>query len=386
MISCLGMLLGKLFLLFCILLKNNRGHRLQSPPCDIYALQEEIARLKTANRIMKQLIRRKRIQPSLLTKCRMIMYVFRFKIPVRGIHLYIPVTKSALRRWMMKSRHNIFSLSRQSSKPKTSPRKTTANLAALVWRIKDDNCSWGYLRITLHMWHLKIYLSPSSVRRILINPRPKMGPSPNSKEKREAFSTITVKRQNLLWSLDFTTLRLFGLFPVYVLGVIDHYSRKVFCLSSTFHPTAEWTVQEMQRIIHIFGKPKSVLTDNGSVFTSHAFKQFTSSTSIHHIKTSVRHPQTNGKIERFFQSLKYEYICLFFITNKKRLDCLLHEYLLYYNQYRLHEAIDGQTPDSVHYNRRLPKLDKSSKHIRAPIEEISIGNGHLRAYRLQKAA
>ncbi|MEK6700015.1 MAG: hypothetical protein AABZ10_13370, partial [Nitrospirota bacterium] len=60
--------------------------------------------------------------------------------------------------------------------------------------------------------------------------------------------------------------------------------------------------------------------------------------------------------------------------------------LLYYNEFRLHEAIDGQTPDAVHYDKRTEKPDKSSKRIRAPIEEIRMGNGHLRAYRLKEAA
>jgi transposase InsO family protein len=79
-------------------------------------------------------------------------------------------------------------------------------------------------------------------------------------------------------------------------------------------------------------------------------------------------------------------LCLFFLSSKKRLDNLLYEYHLYYNQYRLHEAIDGQTPDALYYNRKTPKPDKTSKRTRAPIEETRMGNGHLRAYRLQKAA
>jgi transposase InsO family protein len=198
--------------------------------------------------------------------------------------------------------------------------------------------------------------------------------------------TITVNKPNVLWSLDFTTLYLFGIFPIYALGVIDHYSRKIFCLSSTFHPTAEWTVQEMRKLFAVFGKPKSLLTDNGSAFVSTSFRKLTSSLNIRHIKTAVRHPQTNGKIERFFQSLKCEFLCLFFVVSKTRLDRLLFEYMSYYNQFRLHEAIDGQTPDALYYNRKTPKPDKTSKRIRAPIEEIRMGNGHLRAYRLQKAA
>jgi transposase InsO family protein len=386
MLSYIGKLLGKLFLLFCTLLKNNCSRGPQPATCDVYVLQEEIKRLKTANRIMKQLIRRKRIKPSFMAKCKMILYVFRFNIPLRRIHLYLPVAKSTIRRYIIKAGTNIFSLMSQSSKSKSSPRKTALNIASLIWRIKDDNCSWGYLRIALHLWHLKVYLSPSSVRRILMRPRPTPGPSSTKKQKRKPLLTIAVNRPNALWSLDFPTFNLFGVFPVYVLGVIDHYSRKVFCLSSTFHPTAEWTVQELQKLFAAFSKPKSVLTDNGSAFVSHAFKKFTSSANIRHIKTAVRHPQTNGKIERFFQSLKYEFLSLFFITSKRRLNSLLYEYLHYYNRYRLHEAIDGQTPDSVHYNRRFTKPDKSFKLIRAPIEEIRMGSGHLRAYRLQKAA
>jgi hypothetical protein len=48
--------------------------------------------------------------------------------------------------------------------------------------------------------------------------------------------------------------------------------------------------------------------------------------------------------------------------------------------------LDGQTPNAVHYDKRTEKPDKSSRQIRAPIEEIRMGNGHLRAYRLKEAA
>jgi hypothetical protein len=80
------------------------------------------------------------------------------------------------------------------------------------------------------------------------------------------------------------------------------------------------------------------------------------------------------------------FVSLFFLRNKGHLDGLLSEYLLYYNVFRLHEAIDGQTPNAVFYNIVVPKPKKNAKQIRAPIEEIRMGNGHLRAYRLKEAA
>ncbi len=124
---------------------------------------------------------------------------------------------------------------------------------------------------------------------------------------------------------------------------------------------------------------KQLITDNGSPFVSGSFKQLTASNKITHIKTSIRHPQSNGKIERFFQSLKYEFLYFLFLTSKRHLDNLLSEYLLYYNEFRLHEALDGQSPDAVYYNKTVPKPDKSSKQIRAPVEVISLGNGLLKA-------
>ena len=107
-------------------------------------------------------------------------------------------------------------------------------------------------------------------------------------------------RPNALWSIDLTTLRVFGIFKVYVLGIIDHYSRKVFCLSSTFHPTAEWIVCELKRVFGVFGVPKRIITDNGGQFISTDFQELMTISGINHARTSVGHPQTNGKIERFF--------------------------------------------------------------------------------------
>jgi transposase InsO family protein len=146
-------------------------------------------------------------------------------------------------------------------------------------------------------------------------------------------------------------------------------------------------VYELKKVCGVFGGvPERIITDNGGQFASAAFQKLMTTCGINHVRTSVGHPQTNGKIERFFQSLKYEFVSLFFLRSKGHLDGLLSEYLRYYNEFRLHEALDGQTPDAVFYNIVVPKPKKNAKQIRAPIEEIRMENGHLRAYRLKEAA
>lgn len=324
------------------------------------------------------------MKPSFLIKLKLVVFALMFRVPLRRIHCYLPVTRSTVRRYLASIRTNLLDLRTRSSKPRSSPRKTPPGIASLVHRIKEDNPSWGYLRIAIHLWRLQVFLSPSTVRRILLSPPPT--PSLSKSHEHDAHKKIVVTKPNHLWSIDLTTVHILGVFPIYILGVIDHFSRKVVCLSSTLHPTAEWAVHELKTVFSSFGIPRAIITDNGSIFVSGLFRSFLALKSAAHIRTAVRHPQTNGKIERFFQSLKHEFLCLFFLTSKRRLDGILSEYLLYYNRYRLHEAIEGQTPDDVHYHHRVSKPDKSAKHIRAPIEEIRMGNGLLRAYRLKQAA
>jgi putative transposase len=384
MFSLLGKLMGFMFLLLCKI--HGRIHAaLRNPSTsEIAYLREEIRRLSAANRIMKQFIRKRKKKPSFLVKLKFVVFAQMFQMPLRRIHRDLPSTRSTIRRYLATLRMNLFGLRQRSSRPKSSPRKTPPAIAGLVHRIKADNPSWGYLRIALQLWRLQVFLSPSTVRRVLL--RTRHSPWPNKGKEKQPLSSITAQGPNVLWSLDLTTVYIFGAFPVYVFGVIDHYSRKVFCLASTFHPTAEWVVAELKMVIDSSGCPGSIITDNGAQFVSAAFKKLAASLHFNHIKTAIRHPQTNGKIERFFQSLKHEFLCLFFLTSKRHLDRTLSEYLLYYNQFRLHEAIEGQTPDDVHHYRQDSKPDKSAKHIRAPIEEIRMGDGLLRAYRLKQAA
>ena len=376
--------MGYLFLAFCKICAHIHAASLNPKPPEIAYLRQEINRLSAANRIMKQFIRKKKLKPSFLIKLKLVVFTLMFRVPLRRIHCYLPVTRSTIRRYIAALRTNLFKLRQQSNRPLSSPHKTPAVIAALVRKIKLDNPTWGYLRIAVHLLRLQAFLAPSTVRRILLSPPP--APSPGKSREHDIHKKIVVAEPNRLWSLDLTTVHILGIFPVYILGVIDHFSRKVFCLTSTPHPTAEWAVHELKTVFSSFGVPRAIITDNGSIFASGLFRSFLVSQSAAHIRTAVRHPQTNGKIERFFQSLKHEFLCLFFLTSKRRLDGILTEYLFYYNRYRLHEAIEGQAPDDVHSNRRFSKPDRSAKHIRAPIEEIRMGNGLLRAYRLKQAA
>ncbi|MEK6700584.1 MAG: hypothetical protein AABZ10_16250, partial [Nitrospirota bacterium] len=197
-----GRLIGKLFLFICKLHRRYHSTRKQSIPPDIVFFQEEIKRLRTANCIMKQYIRKKRLIPPFLTKCPMILFAFRFDVPHRRIHLYLPISKSTILRYISMVKNDFFGLIMKRSRFFLPVNKTPRDIELLVWQIKEENPSWGYLRITLHLWRLRVFLSPSTVRRILLRPRPVPTPPRKGRTDGKKFKSIVAIRPNALWSLD----------------------------------------------------------------------------------------------------------------------------------------------------------------------------------------
>ena len=95
-----GRLSGKLFLLFCKILRRYHSIRQHLAPSEIAFFQQELKRQRTANAIMKQYIRKKRLRPLFLTKRRIILFAFMFGIPHRRIPLSLPISKSTIHRYI----------------------------------------------------------------------------------------------------------------------------------------------------------------------------------------------------------------------------------------------------------------------------------------------
>lgn len=108
-------------------------------------------------------------------------------------------------------------------------------------------------------------------------------------------------------------------------------------------------------------KFESVLTDNGAEFgsgrytknkESNAFERMLMELGIKHKYTRPYRPQTNGKAERFWKTLKEDMLEGAEYETKEKLEEELLNYLVYYNEHRPHQAIGGETPYS--YLNSLP--------------------------------
>lgn len=138
---------------------------------------------------------------------------------------------------------------------------------------------------------------------------------------------------NMLWHTDWTVCPFTGF---QLIAFIDDYSRYIVHAEYFTNATTENTVLAFARAIKQNGKPDAVLTDNGVQFNVHGlFEEFCNRNKIKHILGRVHHPQTNGKIERWFGTYKQEF---------KEGEDTLNSFVKFYNEERLHQGINYATP------------------------------------------
>jgi putative transposase len=140
-------------------------------------------------------------------------------------------------------------------------------------------------------------------------------------------------KPNMLWHTDWTICPFTGF---QLIAFIDDHSRYIIHAEYFTNSTTENTVLAFVRAIKQHGKPDAILTDNGTQFNVHGlFEEFCKKQGIHHILGRIHHPQTNGKIERWFGTYKQE-----FKNGEDNLD----SFVKYYNERRLHQGINYITP------------------------------------------
>jgi transposase InsO family protein len=100
-----------------------------------------------------------------------------------------------------------------------------------------------------------------------------------------------------------------------------------------------------------------LLSDNGSGYVSKAFRDYLRLVGIGHILSAPFHPQTNGKVERYQQSLKREVNQLPYEVPSE-LERAIAAFVDYYNYRRYHKALGDVTPADVLYGRREEILER----------------------------
>lgn len=209
----------------------------------------------------------------------------------------------------------------------------------------------------------KRFISESSVYRILKAQGLVTPPVYDLIRASNEFKDKT-NRVNEMWQTDFTYFKIIGWGWYYLSTVLDDYSR--FIIHWQLGPTMKETDVEdtintamIKSNLKPNEKPK-LLSDNGSCYIASDFKEYTKTNEIKHIRGRVRHPQTQGKIERYHRSMK-NVIKLDVYHSPMELEAALKKFVYYYNYERYHESINNVTPAQKYYGKSAQVLERRNK-------------------------
>jgi len=142
-----------------------------------------------------------------------------------------------------------------------------------------------------------------------------------------------------------------------ILGIIDHGSRANLYLNSIKSKASICLLRILLDTIEECGKPEAIRTDNETVFTSRIFRFGLWILGIKHQRTDMGCPWQNGRIERFFGTLKQK-LNQIDVLNFEHLNLHLKDFRFYYNYVRTHQNIDNKTPSEVWSSKSFKRKGK----------------------------
>jgi putative transposase len=149
--------------------------------------------------------------------------------------------------------------------------------------------------------------------------------------------------KNQVWAIDLTGKGTLDGRTRLVLGILEHASRAALCLEA-LQSKSSWTlISKLAEAIRRYGKPCAVRTDNEAIFTSRTFRLALALLGIRHQRTDLRCPWQNGRVERFFGTLKSKLDRLA-VASFESLNGALVEFRFFYNHVRPHQDLAGLTP------------------------------------------
>jgi putative transposase len=210
-------------------------------------------------------------------------------------------------------------------------------------RIRDDLQDLGYLvnrkrvqRLMRKMGIMALYPKVNTSR-----------PGKGHKIYPYLLRGLTIDRPNQVWATDLTYIPMAKGF-VYVVAIMDWYSRKVLAWRVSNSMDADPCVEALEEAISRYGAPDIFNTDQGSQFTSDAFTGVLKEADIKISMDGKGRWVDNVFVERLWRSLKYEEVYLKAYDTVAEARLGIGNYFRFYNRERRHQSLDRQTPDQVY--------------------------------------
>jgi len=259
-------------------------------------------------------------------------------------------------RWLARFRAGDQRLRDRSSAPKRVPRRTPAPVVSLVERLR--RLRWTSTRIAAELG-MAVSTVGAVLARLGLNRLSRLEPiePPNRYERRHPGELVHLDIKKLgrfhrpghrvtgRTGADRSLIGKRGWDFVHV--AVDDYSRVAY-VEVLGDETATTCIGFLERAITWFADRvvpvQRIITDNGSAYCSHAFAAACGRLQIRHHRTRPYRPRTNGKAERFIQTLQREWAYAVTYQTSQHRTLALRPWIEYYNNRRPHSALGHRAP------------------------------------------
>ena len=281
--------------------------------------------------------------------------------PVAHVAAEMGVSRPTAYKWWRRFRdEGLDGLADRSSRPRTSPKRTSTELEAAIAELRTE-AKLGPARLGP-----RLGVPPSTVHRVLR----RLGPDRLRWLDRPTGAVVRRYEREAPGELVHVDVKKLGRIPDgggwrvhgrgndahhgrsgvgfdFVHAAVDDHRRLAYA-EALADERKETCVGFWERARSFFAahgvEVAEVLTDNGSAYRSHAWREALGAAK--HRRTRPRRPQTNGKVERFNRTLLEEWAYVQPYASQAERTAVLAEWLHLYNHHRVHTALGGQPPVS----------------------------------------
>ncbi|MDQ4491363.1 IS481 family transposase [Sinomonas sp. ASV486] len=298
-------------------------------------------------------------------------------------------------------------LEARSRRPRTSPQQTPANVQERILVLRADlqakGLDSGAETIAAHLGREGLPVPASTTIHRILRAAGAVAPEPHKRPK-SSLRRFAAAQPNETWQSDFTHWHLADGTDTEIIDFLDDHSRCLLHLTAHPRTTGAIVVDAFLDTAQEHGLPASTLTDNGMVYTTrlaggkggrNAFESLIAGLGIVQKNGSPGHPQTQGKIERFHQTLKKWLHSQPPAQTIEDLNDQLTRFRHVYNHERPHRALGRHTPaeayaqtpkagpaaaaQGAHFRVRTDRVDADGKvtlRHAGRLRHLGIGRAH----------
>ena len=266
----------------------------------------------------------------------------------------VGVSRQTVHAWIARyEQGGLAALADHSHRPASCPHQIDAETEAMICELRREHSDWGPRRIEYQLRRRGVDPAPSrsSIYRCLR--RHQLIELRRRRKRRDEFRRWERERPMQLWQMDVMGgVLLHDATELKVVTGVDDHSR--FCIAAGLvrRATSKAVSEVLTTSMRRYGVPDEILTDNGKCFTGRfgprpvevLFDRILRENGISHRHTGIRSPTTTGKIERFHQSLRREFLDGKTFASLQQAQRELDDWVADYNTSRPHQALEMATP------------------------------------------